>query len=112
MSNVLIEETLLQYSVSIILDIIVPRDFIQIHANGSLAIGQAYTLTCSVLEGNITTYQWRKDNSILTTERGPSLSFAALELTDVGIYTCEVTVDDILYRSDKTVTISSKPSNA
>ena len=44
-------------------------------------IGHNYTLTCNTYGINVTTYQWRKDNIILT-ETGPTLLFSPLGLSD------------------------------
>ena len=70
---------------------------IQITDNGSSQIlGEPYTLTCNVIgASNVTSYEWMMNGIFVSTNQ--SLSFIFLELSDAGLYTCEVTVDSLPY---------------
>ena len=68
--------------------------------------GQSYTLTCSASGASVTTYQWRKDGTVLSETR-PTLSFTPLRLSDAGRYTCEVTADGILLSNSRDITLQS-----
>ena len=72
--------------------------------------GQNYTLTCSVSGASVTTYQWRKDGSVIQGETTEKLSFSPLRLSDAGQYTCEVTVNSMTLTDDENVIIMSKIS--
>ena len=54
------------------------------------------------------TFQWSKDGSVLQGQTAEMLPFSPLRLSDAGKYTCEVTVDGVVYSSDEDVVISSK----
>ena len=69
--------------------------------DGTPTAGQSYTLTCSVSVASVTTYQWRKNVSVIQGETTEMLSFSSLRLSDAGQYTCEVTVNSMTYTSDK-----------
>ena len=66
----------------------------------SASIGQQYTLTCNTIGTTITTYQWRKNDSVILGEAGPTLTFSPLRLTDGGRYSCgsgtQFSVDKII----------------
>ena len=73
--------------------------------------GEDYTLTCTVSGGETTattTYQWRRDNSPLSSEMSATLSFTPLRQTTPssnGQYVCEAMRSGRTNRSD-IVTIS------
>ena len=68
----------------------VPLTSIEISDGGvTPTVGGTYTITCSVSGVNITTYQWKKDGVMLY-EKGPTISFSSLNLSDAGLYTCAV----------------------
>ena len=69
--------------------------------------GQSYTLICNVSGASVTTYQWRKNGMVLP-EMGPTLSFSSFRLSNAGRYTCNITVDSVIFRDDENVTIQSK----
>ena len=69
--------------------------------------GQSYTLTCSVSGASTTTYQWRKNGTMMS-QTGPTLSFSPLRFTDAGQYTCEVIVNSMTHTDDENVVITSK----
>ena len=75
--------------------------------DGTPTAGQSYTLTCSVSGASVTTYQWRKNGTMIS-ETGPTLSFSPLRLSDAGGYTCEVTVDSMTYAASMNITIPSE----
>ena len=77
--------------------------------DGTPTVGQSYSLTCSVSGASVTTYQWRKDGSVLQGETTEiRLSFSPLRLSDAGQYTCEVTVNSMTLTDDVDVVIMSK----
>ena len=86
-----------------------PMMTVAVSGDGIPAAGQSYTLTCSVSGASVTTYQWRKDGTVLSETR-PILSFSPLRLSDAGQYTCEVTVNSITLTDDENVVIMSKIS--
>ena len=51
-------------------------------------VGESYTLTCTVSGTTFTSYQWRKDGSVISGETGPTLSFSSARLIDAGRYSC------------------------
>jgi hypothetical protein len=59
--------------------------------------GEEYTLTCQVTGGVITmpTYQWFKNDSLVTGQTSATLSFSPLEEADSGVYMCEGTRSSI-----------------
>ena len=65
-------------------------------------VGSQYILTCTVtitgadrLNPTIT-YQWFKDNTVVSGETQSTLSFSSLSLSDAGQYRCDVTVSSTL----------------
>ena len=75
-----------------------------------------YSLTCSADTGaeNLTdpvTYQWFKNDEVLSNQTMATLSFLSLAVSDAGRYTCQVmiTVDGIIFNSSATkiLTLSS-----
>ena len=86
---------------------------ISVQITGSVATptaGESYTLTCSVSGASVTTYQWRKDGSVIQGQTTEMLSFSPLRLSDAGQYTCEVIVNSISLTDDENVIIMSKIS--
>ena len=85
---------------------------VSVQITGSMTtptIGRSLTLTCgtSGTEGlNITNYHWKKDGILLSDEVGPTLSFAFLRLSDVGQYTCEVTINNNVMKYSDTEDIN------
>ena len=76
---------------------------VQITGNGvTQNLGQDYTLTCSVSGTSVTTYQWRKDGTVLSEVR-PTLSFSPLGLSDAGEYICEVIVYGTLLSTSRAI---------
>ena len=71
-------------------------------------LGQSSTLTCNVSGANVTTYQWRRDGSVLHGETTEMVSFSPLRLSNVGRYTCNVIVNGVVYSDEEyyIVTIS------
>ena len=76
--------------------------------DGTPTAGQSYTLTCSVSGASVTTYQWRKDGSVIQGETTEMLSFSPLRLSDAGQYTCGVTVNSMTHTDDMGINIRSK----
>ena len=77
--------------------------------DGTPTAGQSYTLTCSVSGASVTTYQWRKNSSIIQGETTEMLSFSTLRLSHAGRYTCEVIVNSMTHSSDiQDINISGK----
>ena len=81
---------------------------VAVSGDGTPTAGQSYTLTCSVSGASVTTYQWRKDGSVLQGETTEMLSFSPLRLSDAGQYTCEVTVNSMTLTDDVDISIPSE----
>ena len=81
---------------------------VAVSGDGTLTAGQSYTLTCSVSGVDVTTYQWRKDGSVIQGETTEMLSFSPLRLSHAGQYTCEVTVNSMTHTDDMGIYIRSK----
>ena len=72
-------------------------------------LGVMYTLTCNVTGAAVTTYQWRKNGSILQGQTTEILSFSPLRLSDAGRYTCGITVmDSPILSSGTDIVLQSK----
>ena len=73
---------------------------VQITPSGEPVLGESgYTLTCKVIVANhlcpsTISYQWIKNNSIITQLETPpnSLSFSPLRLSDAEQYACQATI--------------------
>ena len=69
-------------------------------SGGTPTVGESYSLTCTVTGAdrlNTTiTYQWFKDNTMVSGETQSTLSFSSLSLSDAGQYRCDVTVSSTL----------------
>ena len=65
-------------------------------SGGTPTVGQSYSLTCTVAGAEqlnpTITYQWFKDNTVISGETQSTLSFSSLSLSDAGQYRCDVTV--------------------
>lgn len=71
-----------------------------IRDSGAIPVaGLNYTLTCDVVGASATSYEWRKDGTLLS-ETGPTLTFSPLLFANAGRYTCEATVGTTQYRSN------------
>ena len=84
--------------------------FISVQTNGSVAtptVGKNYSLTCIVSGARVTSYQWWKDGTVLSVT-APILSFSPIILSDAGWYSCNVTVDGVVYSDDENVFTSSR----
>ena len=79
-------------------------------SNGPLTAGETgFSLSCDVsgtdnLNSPSFTYKWRKDGSIIPGQQGRTLSLSPLTISDVGQYTCNVTVASTSLSSDVPVT--------
>ncbi len=61
------------------------------HPQGSTAyIGQPFTFTVVADGSEPLFYQWRKDGTPLPGAEAPTLSLAAVQSDDAGVYTCEI----------------------
>ena len=87
-----------------------PMIAVALSGDGTPTAGQSYTLTCSVSGVSVTTYQWRKDDSVIQGQTTEMLSFSPLRLSDAGQYTCEVIVNSMTLTDDEDVVIMSKIS--
>ena len=87
-----------------------PSISVMVTADGALVLGQnGYMLICSVsgaenLNPTIT-YQWTRNNGTQTQvgTNSNTLSFSPLRLSDVGQYTCEVTISSSFLNSEITM---------
>ena len=63
-------------------------------------VGENYSLTCTVTGADrlnpTITYQWFKNNTMVSGETQSTLSFFSLSLCDAGQYSCDVTVSSTL----------------
>jgi hypothetical protein len=71
-----------------------------------------YSLTCTVtgaegLTDAMMTYQWRKNNAVVSGQTMATLSFSPLSSSDAGSYTCQATVASSLLSASITTTPSS-----
>ena len=88
-----------------------PAPSISVQITGSVATptaGQIYTLTCSISGASVTTYQWRKDGSVIQGETTEVISFSTLRLSHAGRYTCEVNVEGNMFSNTRAITLQSK----
>ena len=81
---------------------------VAVSGDGTPTAGQSYALTCSVSGASVTTYQWKKDGSVIQSETTEMLSFSPLRLSDAGQYTCGVTVNSMTHTDDMSINITSK----
>ena len=69
-------------------------------SGGTPIVGESYSLTCTVTGADqlnpTITYQWFKDNTVVSGETQSTLSFSSLSLSDAGQYRCDVTVSSTL----------------
>ena len=69
-------------------------------SGGTPTVGESYSLTCTVTGADrlnpTITYQWFKDNTVVSGETQSTLSFSSLSLSDAGQYRCDVTVRSTL----------------
>ena len=69
-------------------------------SGGTPTVGESYSLTCTVTGADrlnpTITYQWFKDNTMVSGETQSTLSFSSLSLSDAGQYRCDVTVSSTL----------------
>ena len=71
-------------------------------------VGQSYNLNCSTPGTSVMTFHWIVNGEILHGQTREVLSFSPLRLSDAGKYTCNVTVNSMIYSSSKTITLQSK----
>ena len=74
-------------------------------------LGQSYSLTCSVAGDMnvVSTYTWMKDDSVtVLNETGQTLSFKNLSISDSGVYSCAVTVSNVIYNNSMEVNVQSE----
>ena len=69
-------------------------------SGGTPTVGESYSLTCTVTGADrlnpTISYQWFKDNTVVSGETQSTLSFSSLSLSDAGQYRCRVTVASAL----------------
>ena len=85
--------------------------FVSVNINTSRAtpvVGEDLTLTCIVSGATDATYKWWKDDSVLETESGQTLSFTPVSLCDAAQYTCGITFNGVMYNATENVYITSK----
>ncbi len=60
--------------------------------NTLVSLGDNITISCSVLRGNPTNYNYTITNiNTGSTTTGPTLTLTGIEMTDIGTYRCDVT---------------------
>lgn len=69
--------------------------------------GERYSLTCTLFGAMTTTYQWMMNDDVLQENTTKTLSFSPFKLSDAGHYSCNVTVDDTVYKDDLNVMLES-----
>lgn len=74
--------------------------------HGIPQLGQNYNLTCIILGTTmvIDSYRWKK-NDIYINGSGSVLSFSSLKSSDAAFYTCEVTMNSLVYIGHKEITL-------
>ena len=69
-------------------------------SGGTPTVGESYSLTCTVTGADrlnpTITYQWFKNNTVVSGETQSTLSISSLSLSDAGQYRCDVTVSSTL----------------
>ena len=101
---------ILTYNATLSNNIIMYFFSVSVQLTGSSAtptVGENYTLTCTISGVIATSYQWREDGVVLS-ELGSTLSFSPLRLSHAGRYTCDVTVNEAMYTSIKDIALFSK----
>ena len=88
-------------------------------SGGTPTVGESYSLTCTVTGADrlnpTITYQWFKDNTVVSGETQSTLSLSSLGLS-VGQYRCDVVVGSIrlsqvLTSQSSDLRVESKPYN-
>ena len=85
-----------------------PTITVAVSGGGTRIAGYSYFLNCSAPGASVTTYQWRKDGSVIQDETTDMLSFSPLRLSDAGQYTCEVAVNSMTLTDDVDISIEGK----
>ena len=69
-------------------------------SGGTPTVGESYSLTCTVTGADqlnpMITYQWIKNNTVVSGETQSTLFISSLSLSDAGEYRCDVTVSSTL----------------
>ena len=68
---------------------------------GAPMVGSMYSLTCTItgaerLTDAMVTYQWFKNNAVVSGQTMATLSFSPLTFSDAGSYTCQATINSSL----------------
>ncbi len=90
-----------------------PKPIITKHPeNQSLTVGSTLTLVVEA-KGNNLTYQWKKDGKSLTGKTQPTLVISNVQMSDAGMYLCEVTNNcGISVSNSSTVSVIASGSKA
>ena len=73
---------------------------------------QSYSLTCTFTgtTSSASGYRWLKNGFTVEGESTQTLSFSPLQLSDAGLYACEVTVNSVVRTGNYSISIQSKLS--
>ena len=86
---------------------------VTVTGSGVAQLGQqSYNLTCTTTgtTSSASGYQWLKNGFTVEGESTQAHSFSRLQLSDAGLYTCEVTVSSVVRTGNFSISIQSKLS--
>ncbi len=69
------------------------------HSDSQPIAGERYTLTCVYSRNAEPSFQWLMNGRVLSGEMSNELNLHPLNVTDSGVYACEVRVDSTTIRS-------------
>ena len=84
---------------------------VTVAGSGEPQLGQqSYSLTCTFTgtTSSASRYRWLKNGIPVESEIAQTLSFSPLQLSDAGLYTCEVTINSVVRTGNYSISIQSK----
>ena len=90
----------------------IPPLMVRITGGGStFTAGQNHTLTCQVSGGSanmMASYQWLKNDGILSNQTSRNISFSPLKESDSGQYSCQATMGPTNKSDNVKITVMGK----